>query len=174
MEPPRPSHPTNPPNVETFAEPSKPRPYYARPPPASNNPLPLVKKRWPFILAFAALGITGWAGFLLFATNQEKLSSSIFHQIMRTVRDNPALKELLGDSIRPESTWILNGDPWINGMINTPQGSIDLSFCLKGHKGKGTLYFTSLRKAKGEPFRIIRFKVIGEDGSIVHLPTTMS
>lgn len=34
------------------------------------------------------------------------------------------------------------------------QGNIDLSFRLKGHKGSGTLYFTSVRKAKGEPFTI--------------------
>jgi cytochrome c oxidase assembly factor 1 len=63
------------------------------------------------------LGITGWAGFLLVATNQEKLSSSIVRQILRTVRDNPELKELLGSAIRPEPTWILNGDPWINGKV---------------------------------------------------------
>jgi len=120
------------------------------------------------------LGITGWAGFLHFATNQEKLSSSIVRQILRNVRDNPELKELLGDAIRPEPTWILNGNPWINGKINTLQGNIDLSFCLKGQKGRGTLYFTSVRKAKGEPFRILRFKVIGDNGTVVHLPTTIS
>lgn len=53
------------------------------------------------------------------------------------------------------------------------QGNVDLSFRIKGHKGReftqnvlcrvdhihdniaaGTLYFTSIRKAKGEPFTI--------------------
>jgi cytochrome c oxidase assembly factor 1 len=88
------------------------------------------------------------------------------------VRDNGELKDMLGDAIRPEPAWYLNGDPWINGsvittthfcsihsisfflcfQINLPQGNVDLSFRLKGHRGSGTLYFTSIRKAKGEPF----------------------
>ena len=51
-----------------------------------------------------------------------------------------------------------------------PQGNVDLTFRVKGHKGKGswyyekrvnsrpvdsgTVYFTSIRRAKGEPFTI--------------------
>jgi hypothetical protein len=55
-------------------------------------------------------------------------------------------------------------------QINLPQGNVDLSFRLKGHRGEcrllfmwfdmsiytssgsGTVYFTSIRKTKGEPF----------------------
>jgi cytochrome c oxidase assembly factor 1 len=124
-------------------------------------------------LAFATVGVSAWAAFLLFATNQEKLASSVVKQILQTVRENEELKEMLGDAIRPEPAWYLNGDPWIHGSvitttrfcsihsisshsfytkINLPQGNVDLSFRLKGHRGSGTLYFTSIRKAKGEPF----------------------
>ena len=51
-----------------------------------------------------------------------------------------------------------------------PQGNVDLTFRVKGHKGgngvdtgskvisfligSGTVYFTSIRRAKGEPFTI--------------------
>jgi cytochrome c oxidase assembly factor 1 len=80
-----------------------------------NSDVP--QKRWPLILAVSCLGLTGWAAFLLVATNQEKLSSSIVRQILRTARDNVELKELLGGAIRPEPAWILNGDPWINGKV---------------------------------------------------------
>jgi cytochrome c oxidase assembly factor 1 len=76
------------------------------------------QKRWPLILAFASAGLTGWAIFLLFATNHEKLSNSVVRQIIRTVRENPALQDLLGDAIRPEPAWYLNGDPRINGKVS--------------------------------------------------------
>ncbi|KZP29068.1 hypothetical protein FIBSPDRAFT_947072 [Athelia psychrophila] len=51
------------------------------------------------------------------------------------------------------------------------QGNIDLSSRLKGHRASGTLYFTSVRKAKGEPFTILRFRVRGDDGTVVNIPT---
>ncbi|KAH7920524.1 DUF1783-domain-containing protein [Leucogyrophana mollusca] len=168
---PRPSPPTQEPNVETFSAPSKPRLYYTRP--TQHSDLPHVQKPWPFILAFATVGVSAWAAFLLFATNQEKLSSSVVKQILQNVRDNQELREMLGDAIRPEPAWYLNGDPWIHGAINLPQGNVDLSFRLKGHRGSGTLYFTSIRKAKGEAFTPLRFRVIGDDGRIINvLPQT--
>ncbi|KAJ8594638.1 DUF1783-domain-containing protein [Rhizopogon salebrosus TDB-379] len=165
---PRPPPPTEEPHVETFSAPSRPRLYYTRPPLKSD--LPRIQKRWPFILAFATVGVSAWAAFLLFATNQEKLSSSVVKQILQMVRDNGELKDMLGDAIRPEPAWYLNGDPWINGSINLPQGNVDLSFRLKGHRGSGTLYFTSIRKAKGEPFTPLRFRVIGDDKRVVNIP----
>lgn len=75
------------------------------------------QKRWPFILAFAALGVSGWAAFLLVAMNQERLSSSVVRQILQTAREDKALQAALGDAIRFEPTWYLNGDPWISGSV---------------------------------------------------------
>lgn len=109
--------------------------------------------------------------FLQIVANQERLSSSIVRHIIRIVKDNTELKEMLGDVIRPQPEWWLNGDPWIEGSINIPQGHVDVSFKLKGHKGSGTLYFTSVRKAKGDPFTILRFRVRGDDGTVVNIPT---
>ena len=64
------------------------------------------------------MGLMGWAAFLLVVTNQEKLSSSVVRQIMRTVKDNKELKEMLGEAIRPQPEWWLNGDPWIEGAVS--------------------------------------------------------
>lgn len=155
------------PQVETFTSPSKPRLYYARPPTKSD--LPKIKKRWPLLLAFATVGVAGWAVFLLFATNQERLASSIVKQIIQTVRENEELRDILGDAIRPEPAWYLNGNPWISGSINLPAGHVDVSFRLKGHRGNGTLYFTSIRRAKGEAFTPLRFRVICDDGKVVNV-----
>ncbi|KAF8552567.1 DUF1783-domain-containing protein, partial [Imleria badia] len=159
--------PTEEPPTETFSAPSKPKLYYTRPPPRDD--LPQIQKRWPFILAFAALGVSGWAAFLLVAMNQERLSSSVVRQILQTAREDKELHAALGDAIRFEPTWYLNGDPWISGSINLPQGNVDVSFRLKGHRGSGTLYFTSIRKAKGEAFTPLRFRVICDDGSVINI-----
>ena len=92
-------------------------------------------------------------------------------------------------------------------QISMPQGNVDLTFRVKGHKGRGvpcpclrvsslpvdsgTVYFTSIRRAKGEPFTIraslsriahptnlhvilipVRFRVIKDDGQVVNIPIT--
>ncbi|KAF9242074.1 cytochrome oxidase complex assembly protein 1-domain-containing protein [Melanogaster broomeanus] len=162
------------PRIQTFSEPSKPRLYYTRPPQRSE--LPRIKKRWPFILAFAALGVSGWAAFLLVAMNQERLSSSVVKGLIQAAREHDGLRAALGDVIRFEPTWYLNGDPWINGSVSLLQGNVDLSFRLKGHRGAGTLYFTSIRREKGRTFDIIshdlyavRFRVICDDGTVINL-----
>lgn len=155
------------PEVEVFAEASKPREYYTRP---MQRDLPPLVKTWPIILGLSVLGVGLWGAFYAYATNQERLSSSVVKQIMNTIKDNEELEQVLGDAIRFEPTWWLNGDPWINGSNHMLQGNVDLSFRVKGHKGAGTLYFTSIRKAKGEPFTILRFKVIGDNGQVVNVP----
>jgi len=165
---PRPPPSSSEPAVTTFERTSKASPFYGRPPP--RTALPLQKKRWPLIAAFIVAGVAGWAAFLLVVANQEKLSSSVVRQIMRTVKDNEELKEVLGEALRPQPEWWLNGDPWIEGAINMLQGNVDVSFRLKGHKGSGTLYFTSVRKSKGEPFTILRFRVRADDGTVVNIP----
>ncbi|KAF8658901.1 hypothetical protein AX16_001945 [Volvariella volvacea WC 439] len=166
---PRPPPPTEPPVVTMFSDTSRPRPYYAKHPPP--RPLPQVQKRWPTLLAFTAVGVAGWALFMVVATNQEKISSSVVQQIMRSVKEDDQLRGALGEAIRPQPEWWLNGDPKINGHIGQLQGNVDVSFRIKGSKGSGTLYFTSIRKEKGIPFTILRFKVICDDGTIIHVDT---
>ncbi|KAJ3875790.1 cytochrome oxidase complex assembly protein 1-domain-containing protein [Lentinula edodes] len=157
-----------PPNVTTYSGTSRPRPYHLKhPPPALKRDLPRLQKTWPAILAFAVIGVAGWTAFLTFVTNQEKISSSVVQQIMRELREDEELRAVLGDAIRMQGEWWLNGDPRIIGSISTMQGNIDVSFRVKGSKGAGTVYFTSIRREKGVPFEILRFKVIADDGPII-------
>ncbi|ESK96740.1 cytochrome oxidase complex assembly protein [Moniliophthora roreri MCA 2997] len=159
-----------PPTTTLYSGTSQPRPYSAyHPPPRPKRDLPRLPRRWPFVLAFSAIGVAGWAVFMTIVTNQEKMSSSVFKQVMRSSRSDPKLKEVLGDAIRPQPEWWLNGDPNITGHISTMQGNVDMSFRIRGSKGSGTVYFTSIRKEKGVPFTILRFKVIADDGTIVHV-----
>lgn len=54
---------------------------------------------------------------MTYVTNQEMISSSVVRQIMRCVREDPQLREKLGEAIRPQPEWWLNGDPKINGRV---------------------------------------------------------
>ena len=61
--------------------------------------------------------MSAWAVFMVFVGNQERLSSSIMQQIMSTIRENAELREVIGEAVRPEPVWWMNGDPWINGAV---------------------------------------------------------
>jgi cytochrome c oxidase assembly factor 1 len=63
-------------------------------------------------------GLSAWAAFLYFVTNQEKISSSVVRQVLRTVRASPEVRELLGEAVRAEPVWWLNGDPRIDGAVS--------------------------------------------------------
>ncbi|PCH37910.1 DUF1783-domain-containing protein [Wolfiporia cocos MD-104 SS10] len=158
--------PKEPPPTETFSAPSRPHFTHQR----RERDLPPLERRWPTVLAFGVVGVASWTAFMAYTNNQERLSSSVVRHILETVRETRELQQVLGDAIRPEPVWWLNGDPYINGSIHLMQGNIDLSFRIKGHKNAGTLYFTSIRKAKGDPFTVLRFKVIADDGTVVNVP----
>ncbi|GLB35624.1 putative cytochrome oxidase complex assembly protein 1 [Lyophyllum shimeji] len=162
---PRPPPPQEKPEVETFSDTSRPQPYYAKHPPTRE--LPPIKKTWPVIVGAIFGGLAGWVAFMAYVTNQEKISSSVVRQIMRAVREDPVVQEVLGSAIRPQPEWWLNGDPLIRGKISQLQGNVDVSFRIRGSKDSGTLYFTSIRKEKGLPFTILRFKVIGDEGTVI-------
>ncbi|KAF9264511.1 DUF1783-domain-containing protein [Marasmius fiardii PR-910] len=158
------------PSTTLFTGTSQPRPYSAyNSTPKLKRELPRLPRRWPFVLAFSLLGLAGWGGFMTVVTNQEKITSSVFKQVMRSIRNDPKVNDAIGDAIRPQPEWWLNGDPNIRGQISTMQGNVDMSFRVKGSKGSGTVYFTSIRREKGVPFTILRFKVIADDGTVIHV-----
>ncbi|KAF8163761.1 cytochrome oxidase complex assembly protein 1-domain-containing protein [Crassisporium funariophilum] len=163
----RPQLPSRQPVIETFSDTSKPRPYYAKHPPFRD--LPKTTSGWPLLLGALVAGVSGWAVFMTFATNQEKLSSSVYRSIVRALKADLQLREVLGEAIRPQPEWWLNGDPYVSGKISQLQGNIDVSFRIRGSKGPGTVYFTSIRKEKGIPFTVLRFRVICDDGTIVNI-----
>ncbi|KAI0311055.1 DUF1783-domain-containing protein [Amylostereum chailletii] len=156
--------PSEQPPAETFASPSRPRQYYARP-----RDLPEHRPAWPLLLVASVAGVGLWVLFLQHTANQERLASSLMQQLMGTLRADADVRAVLGDAVRFEPAWYLNGDPWISGSVGMLKGTNDLSFRVKGHKGAGTVYFTSIRKAKGEPFTTLRFKLIADDGTVVQI-----
>ncbi|KAH9012285.1 DUF1783-domain-containing protein [Lactarius hengduanensis] len=155
------------PPPETFSATARPRQYYSRPHPRD---LPPYRRAWPGLLAACVCGVGAWAAFLAYAANQERLSSSATRRVLSELRDSADVRAVLGDAVRPEPAWYLNGSPWVHGSVKMLQGNIDISFRVKGHKGAGTVYFTSIRKARGEPFTTLRFKIIADDGTIVLMP----
>ncbi|KAJ7131844.1 cytochrome oxidase complex assembly protein 1-domain-containing protein [Mycena crocata] len=157
--------PTEPPPVTTFSAPSRPKPVF-RPP---RNDLPPHRRTWPIGLAIAALSVGSWAAFFGYVTNETKATSSVVQQILRTTAVDPTLHKVLGDGVSAQPEWWLNGKPRIRGELNQIQGNIDLSMRLRGSQCAGTLYFTSVRKAHGMPYEILRFKVIADDGTVVQV-----
>ena len=54
-------------------------------------------------------------------------------------------------------------------QINLMQGRIDLKFRMHGDKGDGTVYFTSIRPQQSAPWRIVRYKLIADNGEQLRL-----
>ena len=118
---------------------------------------PSPQSKIPQIILITSIALLSWSGFLLYTTNTEKLSSSVFKSILRTLRSSSQVRETFGDAIRPEPEWYLNGAAKVDGRISTLQGTVDVSFRIKGTKGGGRVYFTSVRKEKGAEFTICEF-----------------
>lgn len=148
-------------NVSMYTGTSKPRPYHLKHPPprelprlevrlhsltvlCSLNHLTSFQSRFLPLKAIllGALGISLWGAFLLHTTNAEKASSSVVKGILRELRDTEVLRGVLGDAIRVQGEWWLNGSPWIRGKVSTMQGSVDVSFKVKGTRGRCLVFFS--------------------------------
>ncbi|KAJ1308463.1 hypothetical protein OPQ81_004167 [Rhizoctonia solani] len=162
LKPPPPGPPPPPP--VNFDAPSRPRVIHERP---RLKELPVIRSRAPAFVGLGILGISAWACFVVYTTNQERLASSVTKQILTQIRASPEVASELGSGVVAEPTWWMVGQPYVNGAINLLQGNIDISMRVKGSKGAGTLYFTSIRKEKGQPFTILRFKLICDNGAII-------
>jgi len=156
------------PPPETFSSTSRPRQYYSRPQPRDD--LPPLHRTWLKVVVVCISGVGVWAAFLAYAANQQRLSSSAMRRVLSELRESEDVRAVLGDAVRPEPTWYLNGSPWVAGSVKMLQGNIDISFRVKGHKGAGTVYFTSIRRERGGPFTTLRFKIIADDGTVVLIP----
>ncbi|WWD16583.1 hypothetical protein CI109_101011 [Kwoniella shandongensis] len=150
---------------EAFSGPSKPRLVYSRP---GERDLPKLKSRAPLVIGLSLLGL-GWGLFLLHATNSERLASSVLRQVTFQLRNSPQVIGILGENVRLQENWWALGQPWINGTINLMQGRVDLSFRIRGNKGGGTVYFTSIRPQEQGAWRIVRYKLIADDGEVIML-----
>ncbi|TXT10927.1 hypothetical protein VHUM_01678 [Vanrija humicola] len=152
------------PHEEVFNSPARPRAIYKRP-----RDLPILKVRTSFHLALAALGLGAWGLFILHATNNERLSSSVVRQISFQLRNSPEVANLLGDGVKFAPNLWGFGEPWIHGSINLMQGRIDLKFRIEGSKQQGTLFFTSIRPQQAASWQILRYKLITDDGEVLRI-----
>ena len=78
----------------------------------------LQQSKWPFTIAAVIIGGSAWAAFIIHVKNNEKLASSVFRSIVRAVKADPQLREVLGEVIRPQPEWWLNGDPYVSGHVS--------------------------------------------------------
>ncbi|WOO85190.1 Cytochrome c oxidase assembly factor 1 [Vanrija pseudolonga] len=152
------------PHEEVFNSPARPRAIYQRP-----RDLPILKNRIPLYLALAALGLGAWGLFILHATNNERLSSSVVRQISFQLRNSPEVANLLGDGVKFAPNLWGFGEPWIHGSINLMQGRIDLKFRVEGSQKQGTLFFTSIRPQQAASWQILRYKLITDDGEVLRI-----
>ena len=74
-------------------------------------------------------------------------------RVLSELRECEDVRAVLGDAVRPEPKWYLNGSPWVYGSVRVMlcmplpsahlracqvkmlQGNIDISFRVKGHNG---------------------------------------
>lgn len=76
------------------------------------------QSRIPAILALGVLGISAWAGFILYATNQERLASSVTRQVLTQLRASPEVAAQLGRGVVAEPTWWMLGQPYVDGAVS--------------------------------------------------------
>ncbi|WVQ83601.1 hypothetical protein IAT38_005742 [Cryptococcus sp. DSM 104549] len=150
---------------ESFSGPSRPRMMYERP---GGRDLPKARSVIPFVLGLGLLGL-GWGIFVLQATNAERLASSVTKQVSFQLRNSHEVVAMLGENVTLVDNWWSLNQPWISGTINLMQGRVDLSFRIKGDKAYATVYFTSIRPQEYGSWRIVRYKVIRDDGEVVRL-----
>lgn len=90
-------------------------------------------------------------------------------------------RQILGDEI-----YFASKVPWISGELNQLHGKIDISFWVKGTKGKGKVSFLSVRKRRdgfvcyktrqyedntdrNPQFETLDWSLQTEDGKVIHL-----
>ncbi|KZV85114.1 DUF1783-domain-containing protein [Exidia glandulosa HHB12029] len=132
--------------------------------------LPELEGRSPMLWMSIGLGVLGWVAFVMRATNSERATSSVMRQIIYELKRSDEVEAALGANVKPEPGWfVYGGHPHVQGSMSVLQGKVDISFRISGKKGAGTVYFTSIRKNKGQKFLILRFRIVCDDGTIVSL-----
>jgi cytochrome c oxidase assembly factor 1 len=75
--------------------------------------------------------------------NYQKSNSSVVNSALYSLRTNEEARRILGDEV-----YFAQQLPWIWGSIDQVHGNIDVSFMVKGTKGKAMMRFRSVRKTR--------------------------
>ncbi|GAA5841487.1 hypothetical protein JCM11251_007157 [Rhodosporidiobolus azoricus] len=129
--------------------------------------LPELKSRTPLYLSIALVSVLAWAGFLSYATNNERANSSVVRSLTFQLRSWPIVKEFLGEGVKIEP--FFGNFVRVKGSINMLAGRIDVQFPVRGSKAAGTASFTSIRRGKEGRFEVLRWKITREDGAVLDL-----
>lgn len=114
-----------------------------------------------FTLPFFAV-LVGLSSFAIF--NYQKSSSSTVNAILYALRTNEHARELLGDEI-----YFASKIPWIRGELAPLQGTIDITFWVKGTKNEAQVKFVSIRKKRDGFFETLEWSLKTKDGKVVQL-----
>lgn len=108
------------------------------------------------------LVIVAASSFAIF--NYQKSTSSTVNSILYALRTNEHARALLGDEI-----YFASKIPWIRGELSPLQGTIDISFWVKGTKSTAQTKFVSLRPKHSEFFQTLEWSLQTEDGNVIQL-----
>jgi cytochrome c oxidase assembly factor 1 len=75
--------------------------------------------------------------------NYQKSNSSVVSSALYSLRTNDEARRILGDEV-----YFAQQLPWIWGSIDQVHGRIDVSFMVKGTRGKAMMRFVSERKTR--------------------------
>ncbi|KAK9247493.1 cytochrome oxidase complex assembly protein 1-domain-containing protein [Lipomyces tetrasporus] len=130
-----------------------------------DRDLPDVQSRTPRLVVYYTVFFSVMAVISLGFFNYERQQSPIVSSTLYSVRRSPAARDLLGTNIRFKDAF-----PWISGSLDFLHGNVDLSYKIIGSANvPATLHFRSIRRAKGEPFEMLAWELIAEDGRRVDL-----
>lgn len=95
------------------------------------------RTKWMRTLPFFGV-VVGIATLAIF--NYQKSSSSVVSSTLYALRKSPQAREILGSEI-----YFASKIPWISGTMDQLHGEIDISFWVKGTKGRAKMRFRSVR-----------------------------
>ncbi|KAK4496321.1 hypothetical protein PRZ48_012301 [Zasmidium cellare] len=144
----------------------------AAPKPGSG---PLLERRSDRALPSISTGSYRWlktmpifavimVGSMLAIFNYQKTSSSVVSSTLYALRTNPEARQILGDEI-----YFASQIPWISGEMNQLHGRIDISYWVKGTKGKALMRFKSERKTRMGYFDTLEWSIQPEGGEKISL-----
>jgi len=96
--------------------------------------------------------------------NYQKSNSSVVSSALYSLRTNDEARALLGDEI-----YFAQQLPWIWGSIDQVHGNIDVSFMVKGTKGKAMMRFKSVRRTRMGFFETTEWSLTPDGGETISL-----